>query len=95
MWEEAGFVDCTKYWMPSDCKPRPRSHTINNHLVEGENIEPGALIAGRIQRHSHGILLQKGRQPLVNGEILVRLDVQQLNHISVLGGGRVREESLN
>ena len=91
MWEEAGFVCCTKYWMTSDCTTRPRGQRINNqmtHLVEGENVEPGAFIACWIQGDSHGVLLQQGGQPLVNSQIFVRLDVQQLDHISVL---RIRQ----
>lgn len=35
-------------------------------LPEGLDEEPGALVARRVQRHPHGILLQQGRQPLVH-----------------------------
>ena len=73
--------------MTSDCKTSLRHGTvnINDYLVERKNIEPGALISGRVQRDSHCILLQESREPLIDGEIFVRLDVEQLDHISVLG----------
>ena len=73
--------------MTSDCKTSLRLRTVNikDHLVERENIEPGALVPGGIQRDSHCILLQQGRESLVDGKIFVWLDVQQLDHISVLG----------
>ena len=73
--------------MTSDCKTSLGLRTVNikDHLVERKNIEPGALVSGRVQRDSHCILLQESREPLIDGEIFVRLDVEQLDHISVLG----------
>ena len=73
--------------MTSDCKTSLGLRTVNikDHLVERKNIEPGPLVSGRVQRDSHCILLQKSRESLIDGEIFVRLDVQQLDHISVLG----------
>ena len=72
MWEEAiGFYDT--YLMTSDCKTSLGLRTVNikDHLVERENIEPGALVPGGIQRDSHCILLQQGRESLVDGKIFV------------------------
>lgn len=54
-------------------------------LPEGLDEEPGALVARGIQRHPHGVLLQQGRQPLVDGQVLVTLHVQELG-----GPGGVR-----
>ena len=48
------------------------------------DIEPRAFIAGRVQSHSHGVLLQQGRQPLVHRQELVALDMQQLHDAAVL-----------
>ena len=53
------------------------------YLVEGEYVEPGALVAGGVQVHPHGVLLQQRRQPLVDRQVLVGLDVQQLNNIAM------------
>lgn len=47
-------------------------------LVEGEDVEPGALVARHVQRHPHGVLLKVRRQPLVHRQVLVALEVQQL-----------------
>ena len=47
-------------------------------LVEGRHVEPGALVAGRVEVDAHGVLLQERRLALVDGQILVRLQVKQL-----------------
>ena len=59
--------------MTSDCKTSLRLRTVNieDHLVEGKNVEPGALVSCRVQRDSHCILLQESRESLVDGEIFV------------------------
>ena len=41
------------------------------HLVEGEYVEPGALVPRRVQGDPHGVLLEEGGEPLVDGEVLV------------------------
>ena len=51
---------------------------VGPELVEGEDVEPGALVAGRVQRDPHGVLLQQRREALVHRQVLVRLEVQQL-----------------
>ncbi|TNN57403.1 hypothetical protein EYF80_032372 [Liparis tanakae] len=35
-------------------------------LPEGLNVEPGALVPGRVQRNPHGVLLQQSRKTLVH-----------------------------
>ena len=47
-------------------------------LVEGEDVEPGPLVAGRIQVHPHRILFQQSRKTFVDGQILVRFQMKQL-----------------
>lgn len=56
---------------------QPRTHIISvaPQLPEGLDEEPGPLVAGGIQRHPHGVLLQQGRQPLVHRQVLVALHV--------------------
>jgi len=49
-----------------------------SQLVEGVNVEPGALIARRVQWHPHGVPLQLGRQPLVHRHVLVTLQMKHL-----------------
>ena len=53
-------------------------------LPEGLDVEPGALVARRVQGHPHGVLLQQRREPLVHRQVLVGLDVQQLKNTSYL-----------
>ena len=60
---------------------------ITHYLVKGENVEPGSLVTSRVKRHPHCILLQEGGEPLVDGEVLVGLDVEQLDHVPVLDHG--------
>lgn len=59
-------------------QPCPHIVPIAPKLPEGLDEEPGALIARGVQRHPHGVLLQQGRQPLVHGQVLVALHVQEL-----------------
>ena len=54
------------------------------YLVEGEDIEPGSLVARGVEGDPHGVLLEEGGEPLVDGEVLVRFDVEQLHHVPVL-----------
>jgi len=49
-------------------------------LVEGLYVEPGALIAIGVQVDPHRVLLQQRRQPLVDRQILVGLQMQELHH---------------
>ncbi len=45
---------------------------------EGLNVEPGALVPGRVQRNAHGILLEQSRETLVHRQVLITLNVQEL-----------------
>lgn len=58
----------------------PHAHVIPvaPELPEGLDEEPGALVAGGIQGHPHGVFFQQRRQPLVHRQVLVALHVQQL-----------------
>lgn len=47
-------------------------------LPEGLNVEPGALVTGRVQRNTHGVFFQQSRETLVDRQVLVALDVQEL-----------------
>lgn len=47
-------------------------------LPEGLDVEPGALVPGRVQRNPHGVLLQQSREALVHRQVLVTLNVQEL-----------------
>lgn len=47
-------------------------------LPEGLNVEPGALVPGRVQRNPHGVLLKQGRETLVHRQELITLNVQEL-----------------
>ena len=57
------------------------------YLVEGEYVEPGTLVTRRVQGHPHGVLLEECGEPLVDGEVLVGLDVEELHHVAVLDHG--------
>ncbi len=52
--------------------------SLTPELVEREDVEPGSLVSSRVEVHPHGVLLQQGRKPLVDGQVLVRLEVEQL-----------------
>jgi len=52
--------------------------SVGPELVERQDVEPGALVAGGIQGDAHGVLLQQRGQLLVHRQVLVALDVQQL-----------------
>lgn len=56
------------------------THTVSqgSQLVERLNVEPGSLVPRTVQSHSHGILLQQSRQPLVHSQVLIAFQVQQL-----------------
>ena len=56
---------------PSNDQPSPQ-------LVEWRHVEPGSLVAGRVEVDAHGVLLQQRRLALVHGQVLVRLQVKQL-----------------
>lgn len=47
-------------------------------LPEGLNVEPGALVPGRVQRNPHGVLLKQSRETLVHRQVLIALNVQEL-----------------
>lgn len=47
-------------------------------LPERLDVEPGTFVPGRVQRNTHGILLQERREPLVHRQELVALDVKEL-----------------
>ena len=47
-------------------------------FVEGLDVEPRPFVARAIQEHFHRILLQQGRQSLVDRQELVAFQVQQL-----------------
>lgn len=72
--------------MPSEECPRARehgmTHAVSNgaQFVEGLDVEPGALVSGRVQHHPHGVLLQQGRKTLVHRQVLVALQVEELGH---------------
>lgn len=47
-------------------------------LPERLDVEPGTFIPGRVQRHTHGVLLQESGEPFVHCQELVTLDVKKL-----------------
>lgn len=47
-------------------------------LPEGLDVKPGALVPRRIQRYTHGVLLQQGRETLIHSQELIAFNVQQL-----------------
>lgn len=47
-------------------------------LPERLDVEPGTFIPGRVQGHTHGVLLQESRQAFVDCQKLVTLDVKKL-----------------
>lgn len=47
-------------------------------LPEGLNVEPGALIPGRVKRNPHGVLLKQSWKTLIHRQELVALNVQEL-----------------
>lgn len=51
---------------------------VRSEFVERENVEPGSLVSGRVQRHSHGVLLLQSGQSLVDRQVLVRLQMKKL-----------------
>ena len=51
---------------------------VGPELVEGEDVEPGALVAGGVEVDAHGVLLQEGRKTLVHSQVLVRLQMEKL-----------------
>lgn len=56
------------------------THTVSQgaQLVKGLDVKPGALVACRVQRHPHSILLQQGRESLIHRQVLIAFQVQQL-----------------
>lgn len=56
------------------------THTVSqgSQLVERLNVEPGSLVPRRIQRNSHGILLQQCGEALVHCQVFIALQMQQL-----------------
>lgn len=52
--------------------------TLASQLPEGMDVEPGAFVPCGVQRHTHGVLLQQRRQPLVDCQVLVAFYMQQL-----------------
>jgi hypothetical protein len=51
---------------------------VRSEFVEWEHVEPGALVPGSVQVHSHRVLLEEGGQALVHCQVLVGLDVEKL-----------------
>lgn len=47
-------------------------------LPERLNVEPGALVPGRVQRNPHGVLLKKSGEALVHRQELIALNVKEL-----------------
>lgn len=47
-------------------------------LPERLNVEPGALIPGRVKRNPHGVLLKQSWKTLIHRQELVTLNVQEL-----------------
>lgn len=47
-------------------------------LPERLDVEPGTFVPSRVQRNTHGILLQERREPFVHCQKLVTLDVKEL-----------------
>lgn len=56
------------------------THTVSqgSQLVERLNVEPGALVPRRVQRDSHGVLLQQCGEALVHSQVFIAFQVQQL-----------------
>ena len=52
--------------------------SVGPELVEGEDVEPGPLVAGRIQVDPHRILFQQSRKTFVHRQVFVRFQVKQL-----------------
>lgn len=52
--------------------------TLAPQLPEGVDVEPGPFVPRGVQGHTHGVLLQQRRQPLVDGQVLVAFYMQQL-----------------
>ena len=48
-------------------------------LPERLDVEPGALVTGRVQRNPHGVLLQQSGKTLVHRQVLITLNVQELS----------------
>lgn len=72
---------CTVLLNSQMCDSKERKTYIisfTTELPEGLNVEPGALVPGRVQRNPHGILLKQSRKTLVHRQILITLNVQQL-----------------
>lgn len=57
------------------------THTVSQgpQLVERLDVEPGSLVPRRVQRYSHGVLLQQCREPLVHSQVFIAFQVQQLS----------------
>ena len=53
-------------------------------FVEGRHVEPGPLVAGRVEVDAHGVLLEERRLTLVHRQVLVRLQVEQLQSETAL-----------
>lgn len=58
------------------------THAVSDgaQFVERLDVEPGALVSGRVQHHPHGVLLQQSGKTLVHRQVLVALQVEQLGH---------------
>lgn len=58
------------------------THAVSDgaQFVERLDVEPGALVSGRVQHHPHGVLLQQSGKTLVHRQVLVALQVEELGH---------------
>lgn len=85
------FIDSagTLRWLGIEIAPesarthaRGPTHAVSDgaQFVERLDVEPGALVSGRVQHHPHGVLLQQSGKTLVHRQVLVALQVQQLGH---------------
>lgn len=51
-------------------------------LPERLDVEPGTFIPSRVQRHTHGVLLQESGEAFINRQKLVTLDVKKLRQMT-------------
>lgn len=57
-----------------------------SELVEGHDVEPGALVTVGVQIDAHRVLLEQRWQALVDRNVFVGFKMEQLDHTAVLGG---------